>query len=110
MIKLLVQEISDERLRENFKRIQSEFTEKQVILKGEWKFFEIIFTVAVTNFKQKHLLGFLPKDIIQTSLTGTGVLTWNYDLFDKINLDITVTGPCKVRAFVGSYLESAGQL
>jgi hypothetical protein len=110
MIKLLVKEIEDDRSRENFKRIQKEFTENQIILKGQWRFFELIFTGAVTNFKQKHLLTFVPKDIIQTSIIGAGTLTWNYSLFDRENLDITTTGACTVRAFVGRYEEGAGQL
>lgn len=110
MIKLLVKEIEDERSRENFKRLQKELTVDQVILKGQWKFFEIVFDGAVTNFKVKHLLNFVPKDVIQTSLIGAGALTWNYTLFDRVNLDITTTGACTVRAFVGAYLEGAGQL
>lgn len=110
MINLLVKETFDPIDRENMKRIQNEFTSVQVILKGQWKFFEITFTGAVTNFKQKHLLDFVPKDIIQTSKTGAGSLTWNYTLFDRTNLDITTTGACIVRAFVGSYLEGSGEL
>lgn len=110
MIKLLVKETTDEITRENMKRLQRELTETQVILKGEWKFFTISFLSAVTNFKYPHKFGFVPHDIIQTSLKGAGALTWNYDLFDNVNLNITTTGACTVRAFVGSYLESGGQL
>lgn len=109
MIKLLVKEITDELIRENFKRLQKELTVNQVILKGEWKFFELNFTEAVTNFKYPHKLGFVPKDIIQTSLIAEGALIWNYELFDSENLDITTTEACVVRAFIGSYLEGAGQ-
>lgn len=110
MIQLLVNETEDKTTRENMKRLQKELSDVQIILKGNWKFFELTFTAAVTNFKQKHLLGFLPKDIIQTSKTGAGAITWNYSLFDSTNLDITTTGALVVRAFVGNYLESAGTL
>lgn len=110
MINLLVQNTVDEITRENMRRIQNEFTSEQVILKGQWKFFELTFTAAVTNFKQKHLLNFVPKDIIQTSKIGAGSITWNYTLFDRTNLDITTSGACVVRAFVGSYLEGSGVL
>ncbi len=110
MLTLMVVETKDDIVRENMRRIQEEITANQLILKCQFKFFEITFTAAVTNFKQKHLLGFLPKDIIQTSKTGAGAITWNYTLFDKTNLDITTTGACVVRAFVGSYLEGAGTL
>ena len=110
MIKLLVKETVDEITRQNMQRIQKEFTETQVILKGEWKFFSITFAGAVTNFKYPHKFTFTPKDVLQTSVTGAGSVTWNYSLFDKTNLDITTTGACVVRAFIGSYLEGAGQL
>lgn len=110
MISLLVKETDDPVVRENMKRIQKELTETQIILKGQWKFFELTFTGAVTNYKYPHFLNFVPKDIIQTSKTGAGSITWNYTLFDFNNLDITTTGACVVRAFVGSYLEGSGQL
>lgn len=110
MIKLLTENVIDPVTRENFKRLQKELTSTQVILKGEWKFFEILFPAAISNYKYPHKFGFVPKDIIQTSLIGVGAITWNYTLFDSVNLNITVTGPCTVRAFIGAYLESAGQL
>lgn len=110
MIKLLVKETTDEITRQNMQRIQKEFTETQLILRGQWKFVEITFDKAVTNFKYPHKLSFTPKDILQTSLIGAGDLTWNFALFDKTNLDITTTDACVVRAFIGSYLGGGGQL
>lgn len=70
-----------------------------------FKHFELAFTSAGTS-TIPHNLGFQPKDVIQTSLTGSGALTWNYDLFDRTNISVTVTGPCVVRAFIGAYQES----
>lgn len=64
----------------------------------------ITFLSAVTNFAYPHGLGFKPLDLIQTSLTGGGAITWHYDRFDKSFLYLTTTGPCVVRAFVGTYL------
>lgn len=110
MIRLLVKETVDEITRENMKRLQKEFTQVQVILNGQWKFFEITFTTAVINFKYPHKFDFVPHDIIQTSVKGNGQVIWNYALFDSTNLDITTTDACVVRAFVGSYLEGAGQI
>lgn len=110
MIKLLVLETEDEIQRENMKRLQKELTENQLILRGQWRFLTITFSGAVTNFKYPHKLDFTPHDILQTSLVGAGALTWNYALFDRTNLDITTTGACVVRAFVGSYLEGGGIL
>lgn len=103
---LLLEKIPDTYARENFQRIQDGLRE-QALLKGKWAFFELVFTAAVTNLKYPHHLGFMPKDILQTSLTGSGSLVWNYSSFDTVNLDITTTGPCTVRAFIGTYAEGS---
>ena len=112
MIKLLVKEVGDDLMRENLRRIQREFTEEQIILRGQWKFFEISIEGAVTNFKYPHKFNFVPKDIIQLSATGPGRFTieWNYEEFDGTNLDITTGDSCVVRAFIGRYAEEAGVL
>lgn len=110
MIKLLIKETSDDVVRENFRRIQKEFTGDQVILKGQWKFVELTFTQAVTNYKIPHGFSFVPKDIIQTSTTGAGFIQWNYDLFDRTNLDVNTSNSCVIRAFVGRYVEGAESL
>lgn len=101
---LLLKEITDQYIQENFLRI-TDFFKKQKMLQAEFTHFELVFSSAVTNFKFRHNLGFQPKDVIQTSSIGAGVLTWNYDKFDAQFLDITTTGAVKVRAFVGSYQE-----
>lgn len=101
---LFLEEISDTYIQQNFVRLLAFFT-KQRLLGAEFKHFEISFKGAVTNSKFKHNLGFVPRDVIQTSSIGAGVLTWNYDKFDANFLDITTTGAVRVRAFVGSYQE-----
>jgi hypothetical protein len=98
---LFLSEIKDEYSQENFKRIR-EFFREQSILRGEWEHMEISIPSMVTNFKYPHKLGFLPKDILQTSLIGESII-WNYDRFDSTYLDITTGGACTVRAFVGRY-------
>ncbi len=105
MLKLLVLETKDEVARENLSRIQKEVTIDQQLLRGQWKFIELTFDAEVANFKYPHKLSFVPKDVIQTSSIGTGTVIWNYDLFDRTNLDISTTEACTVRAFVGSYQE-----
>ncbi len=81
--------------------------EASVFDRGEFKFFEIVFTGAQTNLKYPHKLGFTPKDILQLSITGTGVVTWNYSSFDSSTLDLTSTGACIVRAYVGRHQEGS---
>jgi hypothetical protein len=117
-IKLLIKELSqallsnkiieaEQYFRRNFQLLQDQFNSKEALLKGEWRFFIISIPSALTNFKYKHNLTFTPTDIIQTSVIGVGVITFNYDKFDKENLDITTTGACTVRAFVGRYEEES---
>ncbi len=103
---LKLQEIEDVYSRENFFRIKK-FVEDKPFLRGEWVFFEIAINSALTNFKFPHGLGFIPKDVIQTSTVGTGVLTWNYAAFDRTFLDLTTTGPVTVRAFIGRFEKSS---
>ena len=99
---LILKEVVDDFARQNFVRITDEFNSYE-ILKGQWKFFEITIASAVTNYKFSHQLRFVPKDIIQTSLTGAGAITWNYTSFSTSTLDITTTGACVVRAFIGRF-------
>ena len=106
MLDLLIQEMKDDYVRENFKRLKT-FASGQKLLNGSWQFVELVIPSAVINFKFAHNLGFAPRDIIQTSSIGAGVLTWNYSLFDNVNLDLTTTGAVTVRFFVGTYVEGS---
>lgn len=102
--KLFLEELSDKYLIENFKRIRDTLLESK-ITNGDFRFFEIAIPGAVTEFKYRHSLTFLPKDVIQTSLIGTGTLTWNYAKFDGTHINLSTDGPCTVRAFIGTYKE-----
>lgn len=101
---LILKDITDKYIRENFFRLQKFFI-KFPLYRTELVFFERNFLSAVTSQTVAHGLGFKPTDIIQTSLIGPGTLTWEYDKFDAINLVVTTTGACKVRAFIGAYRE-----
>ena len=92
-------------LRENFRMIV-EYLRANRSLVG-FRHLEITLDSAVTNYKHPHGLGFQPKDIVQTSKTGAGAITWNYDNFDTTHIDLTTTGACVVRAYVGTHKESA---
>jgi hypothetical protein len=76
----------------------------------QFRHFTQTFTQNGANIKIPHGLGFTPKDVLQTSLIGSGTLSWNYSLFDQTNLDVTITGatetdPVIVRAFIGTHTE-----
>ena len=92
--------------RDNFQKILEAFR-GLVIETGNWRFYELTFTAAVTNYRFKHNLTFTPKDIIQTSRTGAGAITFNHTLFNGTFIDITTTGACIVRFFIGRKSESA---
>lgn len=104
-LKLILERVVDKVARENFQKVE-DYVRSNDILRPNFKFYEIIFTAAETNKRIPHRLGFLPKDVLQTSLTGAGSLTWNYSLFDSTYLDVTTTGACVVRAFIGTHPNS----
>lgn len=101
---IILKDITEKPVRENFFRMQK-FFQKFPLFRGEWTFFELELLGIVTNKTIPHGLAFKPTDIIQTSLIGPGVLTFNFDQFTDKNLVVTTTGACTVRAFVGAYRE-----
>ena len=101
MIPFPIKEMKDPIIRRSFELLDT-FLNSQTVLKGQWSLVEISFDKLETNFKYKHSLPFIPRDVIQISILGTGVVTWNYDKFDSENLDISTTGKCTVRALIGS--------
>lgn len=94
--------------RENFTRL-TEFLQSFPLFRGEWKFFELTFTAAVTGLTIGHGLGFKPTDLIQTSLTGAGAITFNFASFTTENISVTTTGACVVRCFIGAYKEESSR-
>lgn len=106
MLSLRLDEVDDFVIKENLQRLQDHLLQ-DVLPRGKWKFFQITVPAAFTNLKYKHNLGFVPKDIIQTSLIGS-TLVWNYSSFTINDLSMTTGGAVTVRAFIGSYLEGSG--
>jgi hypothetical protein len=102
----IYKDIHDRFIRENWKRLNL-FLQEVTILKGQFEFFELTFDAAVTNDRVGHGLGFEPLDVIQTSITGAGAITFNYSLFDGEFIDVTTTGACVVRCFIGRYEEES---
>lgn len=101
-LELILREIKDKWTRENFQRILR-YLQDQVILDGEWQLYELRFDKAVTNFKFKHNLDFVPQDIIQLQVIGDRNVEFNHDKFDSNHIDITVQGPCYLRFLAGRY-------
>lgn len=98
---LNTQDIKDLYIRNNFQAIANFFTKENQLV--GFKHLTFSFTEAQTNSKVQHGLGYVPQDVIITRITGTGILSLNWSLFDSASLDVTSTGPCEVRMFVGTY-------
>lgn len=105
----LLKEIVDTYIRRTFRQLL-DYLVTQALLKCGWQFFTFEVGANLSENTFKHNLGFRPKDLIQTSIIGTGTLAWNYSLFDETNIVYTTTGtnpndPLIVRGFVGHYKE-----
>lgn len=99
---LAISQIKDIYIRKNFELLSDYFSKNNQLL--GFKFFEQVFDKAVTNFRLSHGLGFVPKDVIITKLVPQDTLVLlNEGLFDASTIDISVSGPCTIRFFVGAY-------
>ena len=98
------EEIKDPAAQESHQKVANALRDNDLVA-APWKFMEIAITGAVTSLAIPHGLSYVPKDIIQTSLTGAGSLTWIYDKFDATNLYLTTTGTLTVRCFIGRFFD-----
>lgn len=104
-LSLDLESVKDTILAENLRRIK-EYVKSSPLLLGDFKFREQTFNQAETAFKIPHGLGFLPNDIMVSSVkwTGTaGTVTINYSSTDATNFYVTITQPGTVRFLVGSF-------
>lgn len=98
---IAIDSIQDQYVRKNFEALDQYFSGQNQLL--DFKFFELVFTQAVTGFKKAHGLSYTPLDILVTRISGTGAVIFKYDQFDSSNLVMDVTGACRIRFFVGTY-------
>lgn len=98
-----MKEVSDAYSRENFRQV-SEFLRDEALLKGQFKFFEFTFAASGVH-TVLHTLGFKPLDVLTLSVSGGATVTWDYDGFTNTTVSLTVSAPCRVRVFLGTYRE-----
>lgn len=98
---LILKDITDPKLRENFYRIQR-FTTLQALLLVDFTFFEVTIQTGPAQ-AVAHGLGYIPKDILVTSALGNLNYYFNTNLFDKTNIYVTAAGPVTLRFFAGTY-------
>lgn len=100
---LKTKDIKDEYVREAFEFLR-DFFNPHPLSGTYWEFHEKEFTAAVTNERIAHTLGGVPKDIILTSKTGAGSVTFEYEDFDRNFIYVSTTGAAKIRFMAGSYV------
>ena len=106
MIRLFYENIVDQLVRDTFRRV-SDFINGQDLLKCDFKFRTYTFDAAVTNLRIPHGLGTIPRDVIVTSVTNDETVTFHYSDFDASEIEVTATGACVVRYFIGTYVGGA---
>ena len=98
---------------ENFQRLD-EFFQRNTNLFG-FKHFEITLVTDNGNDPQliPHGLDYQPKDVVVTSLTGGGLVQFNYGDFTKDDLSVTVIAgtvtedsPTIIRFYLGTHKEA----
>jgi hypothetical protein len=100
--RLLRQEIEDQYVQENFKRLM-DYGNANPLDRANFQFFSIDIPSAVTNFKYRHGLGFTPLDVIIMHNSNNAAITLNYSKFDSNELDINASGATLLRCLVGRY-------
>lgn len=98
---LITKEIQDLYVRKNFEALSQYFGKENQLLGFEFN--EVVFTETTANLKVAHQTGVIPRDIVVTQITGSGDVTFNLGLFDESTIDISASGPCRIRFFVGTY-------
>lgn len=104
---LLLESIQDNFVKQSFEFLR-DFIQDDSILRGQFRHFEKTFDKNET-LVIPHNLGFVPKDVIQTYLSGTGAIVYNYTAFTKDNISITISGgptaasPLIVRFYLGRH-------
>lgn len=107
---LYTKEIQDLYIRTNFQRLVSYFSAQNQLT--NFNFFELVFTDPPPLGEQflAHGLGYVPKDILVTHITGAGKVEFKYANFTNKLVSYTVTGPCRIRFFVGTYWNDSSQV
>lgn len=98
---ILTHQIQDQYVRKNFENIQKYFEAQNQLL--NFKFFERVFNAEITGAKIAHGLGYIPLDILVTRMTGEGSVTVKYAEFTNEHVVLDVSGPCRIRFYVGTY-------
>jgi len=100
MIDLILKDIDDIHIRENFFRLKN-FLNGQVLFDGDFKLFDVKIDKKETSFKLPHGLTFIPADIISLSASGNMNYFFRFQEFTKTDMFITTEGPVRLRFLAG---------
>ena len=101
---LLIPEMSDSKVRENFQRIQDFYTKEYEALTMK-KLAPVRFEHTASEAgvqKVAHGLGQIPTDLWITWVSA-GTATLNYGNMTETMVEITTTAACTLRGFAGKY-------
>lgn len=99
---LRTENIEDLNTRDSFREVE-EYLQVQDILQGQWRYFEVEYSVQQNSARFRHELNFVPRDIIVTCIEGDQRISWIYPDFDLEYIYLDVSGPVRIRGFVGKY-------
>ena len=105
-LELILKDISDVYVRENFFRLKK-FFDPVPFLQGDFKFFEVKIDKATAKFSVRHGFDFIPEDVFMLSVIGNHNFYFMYDLFDKNSIYIETDGPCVIRFLAGRLSENS---
>jgi hypothetical protein len=100
LIDLILKDIQDPHVRENFFRI-SRFLNNQIFFEGDFKLFDVTLLEANDFYPIKHGLTFTPEDIILLAVEGDFNLFFRYSDFDKDFIYVNNNGPARIRFLAG---------
>lgn len=108
MVELILKDIEDKYVRENFFRI-SKFFKESVFNEGNFEFFQVDIKAQNLNFKVKHSLKFIPQDVFFLAVEGDHNFYFKYQDFDRDFIYISANGPCVIR-FIAGRLSDLGRI
>lgn len=101
-----IEKIEDALVRSNFDQLREALNACPMLLfegKHTELWFDGTYSYPITNLKIPHGLSFVPSDVIQTSRTGSGTVTFNYSRFSSTHIDVSVDAQVRIRVLIGRF-------
>lgn len=99
--KFFLNEMKDNFIRENFKRL-SDYFRTDPVPGAQFRFFSITATGSSAQ-TFNHNLGYIPKDLILLAISSGQTVVFAYDSFTTKAITFTPSGSCTIRLLLGTY-------